>query len=161
MNKFFKSVCFFMCIASLFLLPSCMNPIDERRLPGNFPGSTYYCEDYDIRFTVYEEYFLVNECEGISDIRSRIMGEMTVDGIKYEFYAGYGMDYYMEFTSKEIENEGTIKHEKYFEVTKKYSLLVMHCDYKRNGVVVATVMENEGNLLEAGTVLTFYRDRER
>ena len=161
MKKFFKLLCLLMCIVSLFLLASCMNPIDERRLPGNFPGSTYYCEDYDISFTVYEEEFLINECEGVGDFRSKIMGEMTVDGTKYEFYVGYGGDSGMEFTSKEIAKEGKLNRDQYTSMRKKYTLLTIYCDYRRNGVIVATVTDYEGNILEAGTILTFYRDRER
>ncbi len=88
------------------------------------------------------------------------MGEMTVDGTKYEFYVNYGADNHMGFTSKEMANEGMLDRNEYISLRKKYTLLIIYCDYRRNGVIVATVTEDEGNLLEAGTELVFYRDKK-
>ena len=165
MKKIIKLLIIIMIIimASLFLLASCMISTkleDYYRWPHNFPGCTYYCEDYDISFTVYEESFLINECEGAADYRSSIMGEMTVDGVKYEFYIDYSPDYYMAFTSKEIANEGVIDSDEYTSTMNKYKLLLLHFDLKRNGVIEATVVDDEKNILEAGTELVFYIEKK-
>lgn len=127
---------------------------DFQRLPEESPGSTYYCKEYDIKFFVHDERSIV-EGIGITDYCSSITGEMTVDGIKYEFYANSYVTYDMAFYSKDIENEET--YDRYDPIPDKYLIVSMKCDYKRGGVIETTV--DGGIVFEEGTVLTFIKEK--
>lgn len=151
--KFISIIIF--CFCTLGILSSCMTEWDFQRLPEESPGSTYYCKEYDIKFFVHDERFSIVEGIGITDYCSSITGEMTVDGIKYEFYANSYVTYDMAFYSKDIENEGT--HDRYSNIPYKYLLVSMKCDYKRGGVIETTV--DGGTIFEEGTVLTFIKEK--
>lgn len=155
MKRVIRMISLLVCFCLLGVLTSCMNPIHFNRLPENHLGSTYHCEEYDIKFTVHNESFLVVKGEGISDYCSSITGEMTVNGVEYEFYADSNADYTMGFYSKEIEKEEV--YDRYdLEIFDKYCLIGMNCDYKMDGVIIATV--GSGSIFEKGTKLTFVKN---
>ncbi|MBQ7906496.1 MAG: hypothetical protein IJ309_00830 [Clostridia bacterium] len=152
--KYLRIVCLSALVALASLLSSCI-PLHYEMMPDNYPGSTYYCEDFDIEFTVHDEDFLLLECDGMTDSYSKITGEITVDGITYEFYANFHVDLSMSFYSKEITKEGAATTTTSFEIEEKHRLVSATCDYEPNGDIVATV--DGGTLLEPGTKLTFSR----
>ena len=140
--KYLRIICLSALVVLASILSSCI-PLHYEMMPDNYPGSTYYCEDFDIEFTVHDEDFLLLECDGMTDSYSKITGKITVDGITYEFYANFHVDLSMSFYSKEITKEG------------KHRLVSATCDYESNGDIVATV--DGGTLLKPGTELTFSR----
>lgn len=142
-------------IIILCFLTSCMNPFHYQMMPDQFPGSTYYCENFDIEFTVHDEKFLLLKGDDILDRHSSITGEITVDGTLYEFYADFSADCGMTFFSKEITKEGVATRENVFEIESKHHLVLATCEYKSNGDIVATVYG--GALLKPDTELIFSR----
>ena len=152
--KCFRITCLSLLAVLACFITSCI-PLHYEMMPDQFPGSTYYCEEFDIEFTVHDEDFLLLEIDGVTDSYSNITGKITVDGAKYEFYAVFHVDLSMSFYSKEITKEGIATATNFFEIEEKHRLVSASCEYKSNGDIIATV--DGGALLKPDTELIFSR----